>query len=246
MDNERPNEFNTWRHRLEEPGALPGIGLSDKEAAWDKLYERLGEARRRRTPVWIWAAAACILLALIPAAILLSPSGKRVDQPITQAPLRNPVTAGAKAPSASKTSDNTPSVAQTDIAVPKTPDRPRPVAQAELVSQPIKRSNTPHHPTLLLSPIQSLKLAPAPDSFYPGRPDLSPSIPMVIAAAPSKKELRVIHINELEPPHPATSTAGRRQKAGRLYITLTPEQEPFRPATTFEPPTDHPIINFKH
>jgi len=246
MDNERPSEFNTWRHRLEEPGALPGIGLSDKEAAWDKLYERLGETRRRRTPVWIWAAAACILLSLIPAAILLSPRGKKEDQPITQAPIRNPVTSGAKASSAPKTPGNAPSVAQTNIPVTRAAGHPRPLAKTEPVDRPVKLSGALHHPTPPLSPVQSLKFTPAPDSFYPGRPDLSQSIPKVIAAAPPKKELRVIHINELEPPNPSAATGGRKQKAGRLYITLYPEQEPFRPATTYEPPSDHPIINFKH
>ena len=47
MDNERPNERTLWSSRLEEPGALPGTGLTDKEAAWDKLYDRLRENVRK-------------------------------------------------------------------------------------------------------------------------------------------------------------------------------------------------------
>jgi len=46
MDNERPNERTLWSSRLEEPGALPGTGLTDKEAAWDKLYDRLKNVRK--------------------------------------------------------------------------------------------------------------------------------------------------------------------------------------------------------
>ena len=77
MDNAKPNERPWpaegagWSSRLEEPGALPGVGLTDKEAAWDKLYDRLRETPRRRTLPWLWAAAACLLLALIPAAFFL-------------------------------------------------------------------------------------------------------------------------------------------------------------------------------
>ncbi|MDV6222692.1 hypothetical protein R1T14_24495 [Flavitalea sp. BT771] len=77
MDNAKPNERplpaegTWWSRRLEEPGALPGTGLADKEAAWDKLYDRLRETPRRRTQPWLWAAAACLLLALIPAAFIL-------------------------------------------------------------------------------------------------------------------------------------------------------------------------------
>ena len=73
MDNERPNERTSWSSRLEEPGALPGTGLTDKEAAWDKLYDRMKESEtpRSRRMVWLWAAAACLLLIVIPAALLL-------------------------------------------------------------------------------------------------------------------------------------------------------------------------------
>ena len=62
MDNERPGEYSSWSSRLEGPGALPEMGMTDKEAAWDKLYDRLKEEKpRRRSIIWLWAAAACIL-----------------------------------------------------------------------------------------------------------------------------------------------------------------------------------------
>src|SRR5581483_2005969 len=81
MDNERPNERTSWSRRLEQPGALPGTGLTDKEAAWDKLYDRLrGEAPRRRRMVWLWAAAVCLLLIVVPAALLLKDGHKRLRQ----------------------------------------------------------------------------------------------------------------------------------------------------------------------
>jgi len=65
MLNERPDEFLSWRGRLAAPDALPDQGLDDKEVSWERLAERLREKPRRRIGYWI--AAACLLLALIPA-----------------------------------------------------------------------------------------------------------------------------------------------------------------------------------
>jgi len=78
MDNERPNERTLWSRRLEQPGALPRTGLTDKEAAWDKLYDRLKESDppRRKRMIWLWAAAACLLLMVVPAALLLKDGQK--------------------------------------------------------------------------------------------------------------------------------------------------------------------------
>lgn len=82
--------------------------------------------------------------------------------------------------------------------------------------------------------------------MLPPCPDLANPIAVIQPAKP-KKELKVIHINELEPPQLAPSTAGPRLKPGRLYIGLTPAQDVLRPATTYETyHTDHPIISFKH
>src|SRR5258708_39220952 len=64
-----PDEFAAWRRVLRAPDALPEQGLADKEVAWDKLFERLSEKRRR--PFYGYRiVAACILILLIPAARL--------------------------------------------------------------------------------------------------------------------------------------------------------------------------------
>src|SRR5580692_9902138 len=65
MSNEKTDEFLSWRRRLAPPDALPDQGLDDKEVSWERLAERLREKPRRRTGYWI--AAACLLLALMPA-----------------------------------------------------------------------------------------------------------------------------------------------------------------------------------
>jgi len=256
MDNERPNDRTTWSRRLEEPGALPGTGLTDKEAAWDKLYDRLKESEgtpRRRRMIWLWAAAACLLLIIIPAALLLRdrhrtphPDPEKIpvaaNQPIHPAPGRpaDPATASH------------PPVAVTPAPTAGSPTHPssdpapgHPVASHLSSAHPT--ASHPGRPTpsrpdlnkLLAHNADTLTLVFAP------RPDLSK--PLTVAAAAShKKEQRVVHINELGAPQPTPATVkGPRQKPGGLRIGLSP-QETFRPSTTYAEPEAHSIISLKH
>ncbi|MBN9385720.1 MAG: hypothetical protein J0H74_33505 [Chitinophagaceae bacterium] len=254
MDNERPSEYRSWRHRLEEPGALPGAGLTDKEAAWDKLYQRLGETPRRRPLPWLWAAAACLLLALIPTALLFR---EKKDTPPAGTPKMavHPKTNPARTNQhpTDQTQPRT-SIPEPSLVIQNTPS-PRPVA----LPHPIRRERPASAKTAdrALAPIALQSSAPDPvavePSVHPPLPNLlmAPrsdlSRPIIAAQTTPKKELRVVHINELEPPQTAPSTAGPRLKPGRLYIGFSPRQDVLRPATTYETyQTDHPIISFKH
>ncbi|HEY8972013.1 MAG TPA: hypothetical protein VIM64_23080, partial [Puia sp.] len=77
------------------------------------------------------------------------------------------------------------------------------------------------------------------------RPDLSKSM-TATAVAPIKKEQRVVHINEIEPPQPTPATVkGPRQKPGGLRIGLAP-QETLRPSTTYAGPEVYSILSLKH
>ena len=236
MDNERPNERILWSHRLEEPGALPGVGLTDKEATWDKLYEKLRETPRHRTlPWWLWAAAACILLTLVPAAILL----KDRSLPGPNQPQISPVPKSAPS-----------EVAQSTLSVSPPAGIP-PRITPHSARRENRERRTPVKQTIqTLAPVVSKAPSPSPQTL-PGSvlPPLPDPVGPVAAIQPAKpkKELRVIHINELEPPQPAPATAGPRLKPGRLYIGFNAGQDIFRPATTYETyHTDHPIISFKH
>jgi hypothetical protein len=248
MDNERPGEYRSWRHRLEEPGALPGVGLTDKEAAWDKLYHRLGGTPRRRTLPWLWTAAACLLLALVPAAFFLrekrvmiysNPSKvtgqRKTNQPRTPAPDPGP----------SIIKQNTLPPLPSQPITTLHPGRRENLAYAKRPA-PAKAPAIARIPTLTHTPIILQSPARQPLLLLPPRPDLSRPIAASIPAAP-KKALRVVHINELEPqqPTPAAARAGQRLKPGRLHIDFHPEQEVLHPATTYETyQADHPIISF--
>lgn len=113
MDNERPDERTLWSRRLEQPGALPGTGLTDKEAAWDKLYDRLNgsdaarsEASRRKRMIWLWAAAVCLLLIVVPAALLLKDGHKRSRQDPQPIPVA--ISSGKEQPAQDKLSSHPP------------------------------------------------------------------------------------------------------------------------------------------
>jgi hypothetical protein len=66
MSNEKADEFLSWRGRLSSPDALPEQRLDDREQSWQRLAGRLERKPARRGAAW-WIAAACLLLALLPA-----------------------------------------------------------------------------------------------------------------------------------------------------------------------------------
>jgi hypothetical protein len=64
MLNEKPNNDFHWKNKLQDVESLSGETFN-KEAAWEKLHERMQGKSRNKKAVWYWAAAACLLLALI-------------------------------------------------------------------------------------------------------------------------------------------------------------------------------------
>jgi hypothetical protein len=239
MDNERPNEHALWNRRLEEPGALPGTGLADKEAAWDKLYDRLKEseaAPRRKRMIWLWTAAACLLLIVVPAALLLKNA-------------RTFPHAGPEKIPSDISSAKKPSTRQGDpsSAVPAHPLSGQPLTGQPGRTHAHRPARNQAHPPAAHPDLNKL-FAHGADTLtlvFAPRPDLSKP-PPVAALVPVKKEQRVVHINELEPPQPTPATAkGPRRKPGGLRIGPDP-QETYRPSTTFAEPEPHSILSLKH
>ena len=56
---------NNWKSKLEELECFPEGNLPDKNISWEKLHARLGGKKRTKKTVLYWAAAACILFALM-------------------------------------------------------------------------------------------------------------------------------------------------------------------------------------
>jgi hypothetical protein len=189
MSNERTDEFLSWRGRLDQPGALPEQGLDNHEASWQRLAERLHEKRRRRG-IGYWVAAACLLLALIPAVRFLHP--------------RTPATV-LRSPARQRT------------AVQKVATGSLPVEHAVSVTAP---PTVGHHRSALARPDPGLIIGPtahpAIDSIIgPTVPPATDSHQLMALLPASrvlspKKQLKVVYYNEISNPSgPSPSTAAR-------------------------------------
>ena len=66
MSNEKIDDFLAWRGRLDHPQGVPGHGLDDHEATWERLMDKISETPRRRRFFGYRLIAACLLFALIP------------------------------------------------------------------------------------------------------------------------------------------------------------------------------------
>jgi hypothetical protein len=207
MSNERTDEFLSWRGRLDQPDALPEQGLDNHEASWQRLAERLREKPRRRMTGY-WAAAACLLLALIPTIRFLHP--------------RSPATAlRPPAPVTRHTS------IRRQALVEKVAAKPLPMAYAVT---PPSVVNHPRSPAARPTP----RPAGTPASSRTELPLLSSAVSTaspsnvlstaVPTAAPSRvlspqKQLKVVYYNELSNPSgPSPSMAARTP--GLLKLSL--------------------------
>ncbi|HEY5465203.1 MAG TPA: hypothetical protein VIJ95_18220 [Hanamia sp.] len=65
MSNGKQNNYENWKSKLDNLDSLPGENMPDKNEEWEKLYARLGGKKRSKKAVFYWAAAACILFALM-------------------------------------------------------------------------------------------------------------------------------------------------------------------------------------
>jgi hypothetical protein len=223
-----PDEFagaeRDWRRLLREPGALPGQGLGDKDAAWDKLFERLNAKPRRRL-FGYRIAAACLLISLIPAARLFQgrslPERDRVAadrvRPAVALPVK-PAHPAAKIDPSRMVS--APPAERTRPAQPATTRHSRmvsgqqPATVLQRVTSPLTgRPEPTERPAILIAPQRLAGTTPVSAIARPQKP------------AP-KKEWRVVDLNELDPGHTrphtiATNPPPARDEESGLKINLT-------------------------
>jgi hypothetical protein len=65
MLSEEQNKRFHWKNKLEDLENLPDETFN-KEVVWDKLYERLQEKSKKKKFIWYWAAAVLLLMLLVP------------------------------------------------------------------------------------------------------------------------------------------------------------------------------------
>ena len=210
MSRETPDELASWRRLLREPDALPGQGLADKDAAWDKLFERLNEKPRRRF-FGYRIAAACVLISLIPASRLFhdQPAGGTRVQAEKTRPAILPVATPAPAAANPKTKQAAPAAATTRSAPPV-----RPMARRGLTPAKSRLAAPPALAAVKATdPVTVIATDPVPAEATPGASTRVPGAP-----AP-KKQWKVVDINELEPGTARPQMVARHQP-GLLQLGL--------------------------
>lgn len=243
MSKERADEFSDWAGRLEQPEGVPGLNLADKGAAWEKLYGRLKEQplhpkiqKEKAGRFWYWIAAACLILALIPAAMVFK-NEKREFRPLNG-------DAAVRIEPALPVSKN--NKTQTEKLV--NPDSPaNPETREKTVSREFPKngetSGKRNHKDMgrdkrekqaILADrkgsgkdVPVIAVIPAEDSSYPSGliPPRSVDSGQRLAQLPSilektKKEIRVVHINEINDPATTGASLTNNPVSGGFRINF--------------------------
>ena len=193
MSDEKQN--NSWQHKLEELDQLPGTEWR-KDAAWDKLYTRLQEKPRRKKTIWYMTAAACLLIAVVIAWMVMNPPKnelaikpalKRNQPGVTKTLPQQPVRSTIQSPPVISLQDRL---------------QVKPVSAKEYTDQRQRKINTGVYLTRISTMVKSS--LPVNDDVQHDtttivRLPVTLPVPqaVIIAAAPAKKKLKMVHLNEL-------------------------------------------------
>jgi hypothetical protein len=189
MLNEKPSNDFHWKSKLEEIESLPGETFN-KETAWEKLHERIQEKSGTTNAVWYWAAAACLLLALIIPWLFLA---NKKESVLVK---NNPVQKQIPSPGSRLQPGNK----DTSVVISLQPTEKKP--PAFYVEKSNKITSLARHIVIPSKIIQDKK---EKGEFITQIITINAAIPVdtaisIVANLPGKKKLRVVHINDLGDP----------------------------------------------
>jgi len=191
MADKKQNDIDNWKGMLDSPESLPGEGMSDKNAAWEKLYGRLHASPAPRT-AWYWIAAAVLIMITVSWLI----TGREKNH-ITKAAL--PVIKDTKS---------------IQTLQPANLGKQTVVAAMALTKQPTARAIDAAHKKLSYGNAGSFytsQVIAASISTVENKPAATIAVPLtddsakVVLISATKKKLRVLHVNELETITPSAS-----------------------------------------
>lgn len=194
MSNEKQNNYEDWKSKLNHLDGLPDESMPDKNEVWEKLHHRLHGKIRSKKTLWYWAAAACILIIIMTPLVHFKYNNN--DLPNTQTlnnSIETPTHDLENSPgiiiSDKKDSslNSEPALAITNQLKKEIPSDKKITRQNEQKKITIIRlSDTVSRQNLLADQSNSLSLL---DTFQ-----------VATTAVPAKKKLKVVHINELGDP----------------------------------------------
>ena len=194
MLHERHDEPFYWKNKLEDLDHLPKEPAADKADLWKRLHARLGQKAYKTKSGWYWTAAACVLLAIGISWFLVE--GK-TSKPVSEKRLPLPQQSSNK-----------------EIVVsiePSKIDR----QHINVIAKESEKARLAKAPLIVNSKKTELPkvLVVAKQNDVSNRPDITDSLQVSgrstfrpddtvssnsIAATPTRRKLRVIHINDLE------------------------------------------------
>jgi len=228
MSDERPDEFFSWRSRLSPPDALPEQGLDNRDLTWEKLAPRLQppqlqparlRSMHRRLPVYR-IAAACLLLLLIPTALLFHNRPTHTTPPPAHPA---PLTLQPAEASPILQSGPTPKELARLRTVHNINNK---VLPAQTANHPVQTASHPAQTTNHSLPQQTPAAKPQ-DSLRQPVPVYAALAPAAPATPPQNtlknNQLRIVHVNELDNPSnpaPAMTSIRSREPDLRALILL--------------------------
>jgi len=185
MTNEKQTDSFHWKNKLEALDSLPGESITNKNAAWEKLSVRLHERPGRNKTIWYWAAAGLLVAILVPWVI----ANKKENNLAATGPLQKQnktisVPALQKLP--------------VIVAVSASPGKKQLVKSIHTTAAGRSANkNTLPVTGSLLAANAGTAIETAPAAIINVVPP-SASAPTLTTIAVVKKQLRVVHINEIE------------------------------------------------
>lgn len=204
-----------WKNKLEDVEHLSTATLQDKNAAWEKLHSRLHQPPRRIKAIRYWAAAACLVIAII--VPLLTANKKQPGIVSNTNSLLPPATSKAAAEQRLPVKENVLTVVpantktvtiQTDQSInnKKINSGIASVKSATPSTMIIEQKDTPVR-TIIILPVQ----IPVTE--------ITTSV-----AVSEKKKLKVVHINELGDPVFETRNIAYPDDYGVIQFKLINQQ----------------------
>jgi hypothetical protein len=189
MSHENPDKHIHWRDRLEGLDYLPGKTLN-KDAAWDKLYGRLGGKQRHKKIAWYWIAAACSAIVLT-VALTMNTNTSKPDVTNIQPAIKQIKKIDTPILPGDEKNENGNDIAvvppkDKNVSTSRKSVQPNHRARVVEVAQAIVPANTvnPHlENSIVTQPVQ-----------------ITNNNSATAKTLPAKKKLSVVHINELGDP----------------------------------------------
>lgn len=199
MSDEKPNNDFHWKNKLEDLESFPGETFN-KDAAWEKLHERIQAKSRSRKAIGYWLAAACLLLALITPWLFLANKNEKVLVKNNSVPKQTQsIPAHLLQPGRKKTPDVI-SIVSTEKKLSSLP-----AEKSNKINAVLKRNIIPFKPIqdkkekeeFIAQKIINNAIAPVETTIN------------IVATLPEKKRLDVVHINEIGDPVEETPNTAR-------------------------------------